>query len=367
MQKKSQGSNRPLISYAGLFLLGLIMILQACQKPPHRDRKNYTQVNLVANNDEYRAARIDSKFINGWGISFSPGGVAWVSAANTGLSEVWDSLGKEVRPAVTIPSPGDAGMGGHPSGQVFNGTTDFKLPNGNPARFIFAGLDGVITGWNGGDAAVVAVDDSKSGAVYTGIALAADNTGANFLYAANFSARKIDVYDKDWKEVDKPFWDPDIPAGYSPFNIQNIGGKLYVLYAKVGPDGEEEKGLGLGYVDIYNPNGSLVRRFTSKGPLNAPWGVAAAPPGFWDGGMNDLENVILVGNFGNGQINAFDEWGKHLGTLKSSGKTLVIEGLWGISFAPVSATAVNPGWLFFAAGPDDETHGLFGYIKNTTK
>jgi uncharacterized protein (TIGR03118 family) len=200
--------------------------------------------------------------------------------------------------------------------------------------------------------------------VYSGIALASDG-GANFLYVANFSAGKIDVYDKDWAEVDKPFSDPHIPSGYSPFNIQNIGGMLYVMYAKVGADGEEEKGPGKGYVDIYNPDGSLVSHFIAKGELNAPWGIAQAPAAFFDEDMDmgNTHNAILVGNFGDGHINVYDESGKFLGPLRSKQKPIEIDGLWAISFAPVTATTVDPGWLFFAAGPDDETHGLFGYIS----
>ena len=143
-------------------------------------------------------------------------------------------------PAVTIPTHGDKSAGGHPSGQVFNGTSDFKLPNGNPAKFIFAGLDGIISGWNGGASAIATVDDSESGAVYSGIAIGSSG-GANFLYAANFSAGKIDVYDKDWNEVSMPFKEYNLPSSYSPFNIQNIDGNLYVMYAKVGADGDEEK------------------------------------------------------------------------------------------------------------------------------
>jgi uncharacterized protein (TIGR03118 family) len=326
--------------------------------------KDFNQVNLVANNDEYGAARIDPAFINGWGIAFSPTGTAWVSVEGSGLSEVWDKLGNIVIPARTIPTVGDAATGGHPSGQVFNGTSDFKLPNGNPARFIFAGLDGIISGWNGGLAAVTKIDDSKSGAVYSGIALASDG-GANFLYVANFSAGKIDVYDKDWAEVEKDFKDPLLPSGYSPFNIQNIGGKLYVMYAKVGPDGDEENGAGKGYVDVYNPDGSFVKRFASKGALNAPWGVAQAPAEFFDQDMEipNTVNAILVGNFGDGQINVYDQSGNLIGPLRSHGKPIEIEGLWGISFAPATATTIDPGWLFFAAGPDDETHGLYGYIS----
>ncbi len=344
-----------------IFLVSIMLILPGCKKnPPVPLIKDFTQVNLVANNDEYAATRIDPAFINGWGIAFSGGGTAWVSAEGTGLSEVWNNLGIEVRPAVTIPTVGDAVSGGHPSGQVFNGTSDFKLPNGNPARFIFAGLDGIISGWNGGNAAVTAIDDSPSGAVYSGIALASID-GNNFLYVANFSAGKIDVYDKDWAEVEKPFKDPNLPWGYAPFNIQNVGGKLFVMYAKIGSDGDEVKGAGLGIVDIYRPNGTLEKRFITAGALNAPWGVAAAPPEFW-GPDFDVANAILVGNFGDGRINVYDQSGKFIGPLRAQEKPIEIDGLWGISFAPVTATTVNPGWLYFAAGPDDEADGLFGYI-----
>src|SRR6185503_17433527 len=142
------------------FLVALLLTASGCRKDP-KALKEFTQVNLVANNDEYGdTTRVDPAFLNGWGMSFSPGGTIWVSAESTGLSEVWNKTGGVQLPAVTIPSHGDGATGGHPSGQVFNGTSGFKLPNGNPARFIFAGLDGIISGWNGGAAAVTAVDDS---------------------------------------------------------------------------------------------------------------------------------------------------------------------------------------------------------------
>ena len=362
MQKIVRQNSSWLLVAGWLFLIPLLVITSGCKKNP-KILKDFNQVNLLDNNGEYGAARTDPAFINGWGMSFSPGGTIWVSVEGSGLSEVLDKTGNVVLPAVTIPTVGDAVTGGHPSGQVFNGTSGFKLPNGNPARFIFAGLDGVISGWNGGPAAVTAIDDSPSGAVYSGIALAADG-GANFLYVANFSARKIDVYDSLWAEVEKPFTDPNLPAGYSPFNIRLIGDWLYVMYAKVGPDGDEDKGPGNGYVDIFKTDGSFVKRFASRGALNAPWGVAEASSGFFDADMDmgNVSNAILVGNFGDGRINVYDESGNFIGPIRSKNKPLEIDGLWAISFAPVTATTVNPNWLFFAAGPDDEADGLFGYI-----
>jgi len=317
--------------------------------------KDFTQVNLVGNNGEYNPNRIDPLLVNAWGIAFSTFGTVWISAEATGVSTVYNSLGNQALPAVTIPSP-TATTGGHPTGQVFNSGLGFRLTNGNPARFIFAGADGVISGWNGGPTAVAMINDP--GEAYLGITIANNGTD-KYLYVANFSENEIEVFDTAWNEVDMDFEDPNLPSGYAPFNIQAIDNMLYVMYAKVGA-GEEEPGPGNGYVDIYDPDGSLIKRFVSRGQLNAPWGVAKAPASFW--GDEPVANRILIGNFGDGRINVYDENGNFVGQLRKSGNPIVIEGLWGISFAPASATAINPNWLYFAAGPDDEEEGLFGYI-----
>ncbi|MBA2248670.1 MAG: TIGR03118 family protein [Chitinophagaceae bacterium] len=322
--------------------------------------KDFTQVNLVGDNMEYNPARVDPLLVNAWGLTFSTGGTAWLSAEATGKSAVYNKDGGQVLSAVSIPSPTSA-TGGHPTGIVFSGSaTDFKLLNGNPARFIFAGDDGVISGWNGGTAAVRMVNNSAT-AAYLGLALASD-AGNNFLYAANFEQGKIDVFDKTFTAVNKTFTDPNLPAGYSPFNIQAIDNKLYVMYAKVGAGGDEIHHPGFGLVDIYNPDGSLVTRFISNGQLNSPWGIAKAPAGFYGSGSESLGNTYLVGNFGDGHINAYSSDGTFLGQLREHGKPIDIEGLWAISFAPVTATLIDPNRLYFTAGPDDETHGLFGYI-----
>ena len=359
------------------FIIALVTVIFSCQKSaekispneeiatkaiPSKDLKDFVQVNLVGDNDEYDPAHIDPNLVNGWGISFPTSGPAWVSSEGMGVSTVYTGDGTTARPPVSIPGAGTSTVG-HPTGQVFNPTTDFKLPNGNPARFIFAGADGVISGWNSGagNNAVKKIDDSPD-ASYFGIAIASDG-GNNFLFVANFAEKAIDVYDKSWAEVSKPFTDPDLPSDYSPFNIQNIDGKLYVMYAKLDEEEVEEvTGPGLGYVDIFNPDGSFVKRFISQGQLNAPWGIAKAPTGFWGEGSENT-NVFLVGNFGDGHINAYDEDGNFLGQLRAHGNPIEIEGLWGIAFAPSTSTAINHNWLFFAAGPDDEEHGLFGYIK----
>jgi uncharacterized protein (TIGR03118 family) len=354
----------------------LLIAISSCQKETRQTMpeelqvakdsksvKDFVQVNLVGDNDEYNPTRTDANLVNGWGITFPTSGPAWVSAEGTGKSVIYagDGTPAAISP-VSIPGAGSSTVG-HPTGVVFNGsTTDFKLPNGNPARFIFAGADGVISGWNGGSTAIKKADDSPD-ASYLGIALAADGSD-HFLYVANFAEKKIDVYDTAWKEVSKPFMDPDLPSDYSPFNIQNIGGKLYVMYSKLGADGDEVVSPGNGYVDIYNPDGSLVKRFISRGQLNAPWGIAQAPAGFW-GDETDIQNVILVGNFGDGHINAYNSDGAFLGQLRAHGNPIFIEGLWGISFAPSTSTSINHNFLYFAAGPDDETHGLFGYISKS--
>lgn len=322
--------------------------------------KDFTQTNLVGDNDEYSPGRTDSNLVNAWGITFSSGGIVWISAEVAGKSVVYNNAGVQVLPAVSIPSPTEA-TGGHPTGTVFNGSTAFRLPNGNPARFIFAGDDGVISGWNGGPAAVRAVNNSPA-AGYFGIAIATD-AGAKYLYAANFVQGKIDVFDSAWNPVSRSFTDPNLPGSYSPFNIQAIDNMLYVMYAKVGPEGDEIHHPGFGLVDIYSADGNFVKRFISNGQLNSPWGIAKAPASFFGSDSSKVQSTYLVGNFGDGRINAYNADGIFLGQLRAHGEPIEIEGLWGISFAPTTATSVDPTKLFFTAGPDDETHGLFGYIK----
>jgi uncharacterized protein (TIGR03118 family) len=328
-------------------------------------QKDFVQVNLVGNNDEYDPAHIDPHLINAWGIAFSSGGVAWVSSQAGHVSSVYDRDGNLIaaRPEVAIPSPG-AATGGNPTGTVVNidpNTADFKLSNGSAGRFFFVGVDGILSGWNpaAGNFALVIKNNSPS-AVYTGLAMALNNAGNYYLYAANFSAGKIDVWDKNFAPVQMAFTDPALPAGYAPFNIQNVGGKLYVMYAKVGDDGEEEAKPGLGFVDIYDTNGNLEKRFASQGQLNAPWGVAWAPATFFDE-SGAGQAAILIGNFGDGHINAYSLDGSFLGQLRAHGQPIEIEGLWAITFPPSTST-IDANRLYFAAGPDDEEEGLFGYI-----
>ena len=345
--------------------------MKAGSQKPVIEKKNFTEVNLVANNSAYGASRVDPLLQNAWGLAFSPNGFAWISANGASVSDIYTGEGAQVRPAVMIPSP-TSSTGGTPTGVVFNGSnTDFLLPspNNQAARFIFAGEDGIISAWNGaaGNNAVVVKDNSAT-SEYKGLALAMNN-GANYLYAANFRTAKIDVFDKNYNAVSMPFTDPQLPAGFAPFNVSNIDGMLYVTYAKVGPTGDDVAGMGNGYVDIYSTSGSLVKRFVSAGQLNSPWGIAKAPSTFFGDDADGDQGIILIGNFGNGHINAYNSNGKFVGELAQHpipGQPripVVIDGLWAISFAPATATSIDPNRLYFTAGPNDERDGLYGYIK----
>lgn len=328
-----------------------------------KELKDFEQVNLVGDNGDFNPTRIDPSLVNAWGIAFSPLETVWVSSMVPGLSEVYRADGSDALPKVSIPSPTDEAGGGHPTGVIFYGGSGFLLPNGRPARFIFAGADGVISGWNGGTAAVREVNDP--GELYAGIAVASDGQD-EFLYVANFLSAKIDVFNTSFAEVNKPFVDPNLPAGYGPFNIQNVDGKLYVMYAKIGADPAQGQVVsfspGNGFVDVFNPDGSFVKRFISQGQLNAPWGITKAPPGFWGDG-SDVQDIILVGNLGDGRINAYNSDGVFQGQLRSHGNPIEIPRLWGIAFPPPNSTTFDHNQLFFAAGPGGEKHGLFGFIK----
>ena len=202
-------------------------------------------------------------------------------------------------------------------------------------------------------------NNSKT-AAYTGLAIAS-NLGKNYLYAANFASGKIEVFDNTFAPVSMPFNDPQLPAGYSPFNVENIDGLLYVLYAKVGPDGRDEKGLGNGYVNVFTTDGTFIKRFLSRGDLNSPWGIAKAPTNFFGDDNKDPEPKILIGNFGNGYIHAYTPGGQMVGALATAKGPIKIDGLWAISFAPTTST-IGQKRLYFTAGPDEETEGIFGYI-----
>jgi uncharacterized protein (TIGR03118 family) len=318
----------------------------------------FHQTNLVSDIPGL-AAHLDPDLVNPWGISSSPTGPFWVSDAGTGLSTLYNGAGIKQGLVVTIPLPG--GGQGEPTGQVFNDAGAFPLSVGGDARFLFATTQGTIAGWNpGAGTTAVTMVDNGAFAAYTGLAIAGSGATAR-LYAANFAAGTVDVFDAAFNAIlAGTFADPGLPAGYAPFNVQNVGGTLYVAYALVDPiTHEETAGAGLGIVDAFDAEGTFLRRVVGPGGvLDAPWGFALAPAGFGDFG-----GALLVGNFGDGRINAFDPLtGALRGTLLDpSGTPLANEGLWGLRFGN-GGNGGRTDVLYFAAGIDDETHGLFGSI-----
>ncbi len=311
------------------------------------------------------ANHTDPNLVNPWGIAYGPTTPFWIAGNHLGVSTIYDGNGVQARTAVAIPGPTGSKLPGAPTGIVFNSsTTDFAVAPGQPAKYIFATEDGTIAAWNNGAAAVLKVDLSALGTVYKGLALGSSNK-KNYLYAANFNAARVDVFDANFApaSVGGSFTDPNLPAGFAPFNVQNVGGKLYVTYAK--PDAakhDDVSGPGNGYVNVFDTGGKLLQRFASQGPLNSPWGVVLAPAGF--GGFG---GALLVGNFGDGLINAFNPaTGAWLGALRDgSGKALAIEGLWGLTFGNGSKGG-DRHTLYFTAGIKGggkvEDHGLFGSI-----
>jgi uncharacterized protein (TIGR03118 family) len=313
-----------------------------------------SEVDLVSNRPG--AATTDSNLVNAWGIAISPNGTIWVSDNHSGVTTTYDGTGKPVMPtSVTIPAPPGVTGPAAPTGMVFNDTSDF-----GGDKFIFATEDGTIAGWQSGSSAQLRADNSGANAVYKGIALA--NTGSgNFLYATNFHNGTVDIFDASYHAaiLGGTFSDPQLPAGFAPFNIGVINGKLYVTYAKQDDMKHDDmKGPGNGYIDVFDTNGVLQRRFASQGALNSPWGLALAPSDF-DGIGGDL----LVGNFGNGHISVFNpNSGAFLGQLEiPSGQPLVIDGLWALVFAN-DTSAGSHDTLLFSAGPNGENDGLFGKL-----
>jgi len=361
-----------------------------CHKTPpidDKDLRDFKVVNLVANKAEYHPRYIDPTLINAFGMAWEPGGLVFVNSVGGHVNVAYTSDGERLGD-IKIPSP-KYPVGGLPCGVVANSIPDFFIPGGPaPASFIFSGFDGVLSAWLVGDNAQRI--KSTAGGSYTGLTLASIK-GHGYLYAANFGQKKIDVWDGDFHKVDMPFKDPTIPYGYSPYNIQAVGDYLFVMYAQLAtaadPDpGHGVAGPGKGFVNVFSTDGKLISRFASRGTLNVPWGVTAAPASFLENkdlsggegghggyvskstgagsqnGHDPKDSVILIGNFGDGHINVFKEDGHFLGQLRSHDRVLEIEGLWALSFPPATAD-LDPGKLYFTAGPDKEADGVLGYLK----
>jgi len=327
----------------------------------------YTVTPLVSDQPG-QAPLVDPALVNAWGLVSSSTSPWWVADNGTDMSTLYTGAGAKVNLEVSVP--------GAPTGIVFNGGTNFVVTDGQgnsgPGAFLFSTESGTILGWNPGvpppppsHQAQVAFT-SPDGAIYKGLAIASTSAGDR-LYATDFHNARVDVFDGTFTPVVTPgaFVDPRIPAGFAPFGIQNIGGTIYVTYAKQDADAEDDvAGEGFGYVDAFDTSGAFLGRVASRGRLNAPWGLALAPASFgrWGGDL-------LVGNFGDGKINAYQHMAngtfKRRGTLKGNdGKEISIDGLWAIQFGN-GANAGPTGTLFFTAGPDDESHGLFGSIVPT--
>jgi uncharacterized protein (TIGR03118 family) len=363
-----------LLAGSSLGLTGLAASASASSSIAH---SAYQQTNLVSDIPGL-ALHTDPNLRNSWGTSTGPGLPIWVSDNATGAATLYDGQGNpqpgpgNQQLVVSIPAPPSAGPGavGAPDGTVFNPTPDGFAVSENgvsaPARFLFATEDGTIAGWNPAvdpTHAVIAVDRSTvtdqagdHGAVYKGLALVSTPAG-KFLYATNFRFGTIEVFDSNFHLVNS-FTDPTVPAGFAPFGIHNIGGNLYVTFAKQNAAKfDDDAGPGHGFVDVFAPDGNLLQRLASQGRLDSPWGVTLAPATFGTFGGD-----ILVGNFGDGRINAFNPTtGQFLGQLRTHGGPITISGLWGLRF-PTGSLNVTPNALYFTAGLNHEADGLLGDI-----
>jgi len=322
----------------------------------------YIQHNLVSNVPN-TAITTDPNLKNAWGIAYGPTGPFWISDAGTGVSTLYNGSAAKLPLTVTIPPPEGSSDTASPTGIVFNGTQDFVVSQdgrSGPAIFIFATEDGTLSGWNpnvNGTAAIL-VPNSIPGAVYKGLALVSGPSG-NRLFATDFSNNAVRMFDGGFNLIGS-FTDPLLPSGFAPFGIANIQGLLYVTFAlQEPPDNEDDQaGPGNGFVDVFSPDGAMIRRFASQGTLNSPWGLALA------GDFGDFSNALLVGNFGDGTINAFDfTTGDFLGQLTDTrGLPVFIDGLWALTFGN-GGQGGSSRVLYFTAGPNDENDGLFGDLQ----
>ena len=328
---------------------------------PAAEKNAYVQHNLVS--DGFLPAdHTDSHLVNAWGLTSLPGSPWWVADNGTDVSTLYRADGSKVPLTVQVPSA--------PTGAVSNTGSHFVVSNATgsgPAMFIFATEEGMILGWNPNVSltqAQVAVDHSGLGAVYKGFAIASTPKG-DFLYTTDFHNGRVDVFDGNFHQVNAPgaFVDPEIPAGYAPFGIQNLNGTIVVTYAKQDADRHDDVAVqGHGFVDRFDTSGIFLGRVATHGQLNSPWGIAMAPAGF-----GAFAGDLLVGNFGDGQVSAFapqpDGTFELVGQLRTSNHQVVtIDGLWSLQFGKGATNNGPITTLFFTAGTDGESHGLFGTI-----
>src|ERR1700674_963341 len=359
--------------FSAAFVFSLFLL------PSVTQAQHYKQTNLVSD-IAGKAPTVDPNLKTPWGLTRSSGSPWWVANNNSGTSTLYDGTGQIIpingNGVVIVPPPGFApGTQSAPTGVVFNGSsTDFLLKAGKSAHFIFATEDGTISAWAGGVSAELEVDNSDNGsshgAVYKG-ATSGEINGHKFLYVTNFRSAKVEVYDTNFKRVHfdddafKPAGDGDdrgadrIPEGFAPFNIQKIGGSLFVTYAKQdGPRHDPVGGDGAGFVEIFTPDGKLIGHLEHGDWMNAPWGVVWTTRDF-----GEFSNAILIGNFRSGWIAAFNGFThKFIGFMRNPDDSLTfIDGLWSLTFGN-DGTAGPANTLFFSAGINNELDGLFGTI-----
>ncbi|HEY2529422.1 MAG TPA: TIGR03118 family protein [Xanthobacteraceae bacterium] len=338
----------------------------------------YVRTDLVSNTANL-VQPLGPQLQNAWGVANAPGGPLWISDNNDGLSTLYDGNGKKQGLVITIPLPPGrvAPPAAAPTGMVWNPTSGFTFTVGGvtaAAVFIFDSEDGTIVAWNpavdpiavtGQSTATIVVNNAANGAVYKGLAFGTNQHG-NFLFATNFAAGTVEVYDKTFAPatLDGNFSDPNIPAGFAPFGIANIDNNLYVTYAKQNAQKNDVvAGAGQGFVDVFSTDGVLIKRFASRGALNAPWGVTRATQNF-----GQFSGSILIANFGeqgqfSGWINAFDGGNENdfLGSLRDAmGKPIAIDSPWAIVFGTFLNSDADT--LYFTAGPNQQANGLFGKI-----
>lgn len=334
----------------------------------------YSTVNLTSDGS-IEAFNTDPNLVNPWGLAFSPTGPFWINDNGTTLSTVYDSFGAPYPSGeplmVNVPPIEES----RPTGIVYNPSSGFIVTSegggggasagrgqfgAGPSVFIFVTEDGVISGWNPNvDAtnAIPVVDNVVPGSNYKGCALGVNN-GRTYLYATNFSEGAIDAFDSNWRHAGS-FTDPYAPRNYAPFGITNINGQLFVSYAMVDSDRVDDvPGLGHGFIDIFTPGGRFVRRLFTGGHLNSPWGMTLAPNSFYE-----FRTRLLVGNFGDGQVNVFEPVsGRFIGTMmESSRNPVTIPGLWALVIGN-GGLGGDRDKVYFTAGPNGESGGLFGYI-----
>jgi uncharacterized protein (TIGR03118 family) len=304
---------------------------------------------LLVSNVSGKAAHTDALLQNAWGLAYAPGGAFWVSDEADGWSTLYDATGAPQSLQVSVPSSSGTGPG-TPTGMVYNGSTEFKIDNWTSV-FLFATLDGTISGWSSFDPSTTLIGVRAAGASYTGLAITSHASG-NHLFAADNANNKVDMYDGNFNLV-KSFTDSTIPPGFAPFGIQDISGQVYVTYAST-------SGSMGGFIDIFDENGNFVKRLVASKALNQPWGLAVAPT-TWKTFAGAL---LVTNNTSAGIINGFNlSTGKLIGPLKNAaGKAVTINGLWGIEFGGGSTINGSTNQLFFTAGPND-TNGYFGVIN----